>query len=92
MVTCKANVLLEHLKWEFSVLMLADTRFALMQAENVIGDSAIVFVGIEISNNEDTVEARQDGSLQFDLLLDFLRFVIAAEYRVSCRQHRSLGV
>lgn len=66
--------------------------FSLVDVEDVGGDQVVGLLCVDVSDDEDAVEAGEDGVLQFDLLLDLLEVVVPAEDGIGGCEHRCPGV
>ena len=67
-------------------LLRASSDLALMQVEDVIGNSLIVLRGVDIPHNEDAVKPGEKGGLELDLLRYLLELIIPPVDGIGSRQ------
>lgn len=60
----------------------------LMKIKNMVRNSLVSFRGVDVLHYENTVESRQDGILQLNLLLHSLQVVQPAVYRIGRSENR----
>ncbi len=87
-----ADVALHFLDGDLGLGLLINALAAHLDAHDVAGDEFVAALLVLVADDEDHIEAGQDGGLEIDVLTGRLEIVVAAEDRIGGCEDGGAGV